>query len=85
MRLGLEMSRNAMTVRLAQDIGMEQVSRFAERVGVYDHLDPYLSMSLGAGEVTVWNMAASYAAFVNGRENKTEKQRNKITGTEKSK
>ncbi len=66
MRLGLEMSRNAMTVRLAQDIGMEQVSRFAERVGVYDHLDPYLSMSLGAGEVTVWNMAASYAAFVNG-------------------
>ena len=66
MRLGLELSRNAMTVRLAQDIGMEQVSSFAERVGLYDNLDPYLSMSLGAGEVSVWNMAASYAAFVNG-------------------
>ena len=66
MRLGLELSRNAMTVRMAQDIGMEQVSSFAERVGLYDHLDPYLSMSLGAGEVTVWDMAKSYAAFVNG-------------------
>ncbi len=66
MRLGLELSRNAMTVRLANDIGMPHVSEFAERIGLYDNLDPYLSMSLGAGEVTVWDMAKSYALLVNG-------------------
>lgn len=66
MRLGLELSRNAMTVRLAQDIGMQQVKHFAERVGLYDNLQPYLPMALGAGEVTVWDMAKAYASFVNG-------------------
>ena len=66
MRLGLEKSRNAMTVRLANDIGMEHVAEFSERIGLYDHLDPYLSMSLGAGEVTVFDMAKSYALLVNG-------------------
>ena len=66
MRIGLELSRNAMTVRLAQDIGMPQVARFVERLGLVDDLEPYLPMSLGAKDVTVWNMAKSYAAFVNG-------------------
>lgn len=66
LRLGLEKSRNAMTVRLANDIGMEQVKAFSERIGLYENLDPYLSMSLGAGEVTVWDMAKSYALLVNG-------------------
>ncbi len=66
MRLGLEKSRNMMTVRMAQDIGMEAVSDLAERVGVYDDLDPYLAMSLGAGETSPWNLAKGYAAFVNG-------------------
>lgn len=66
MRLGLEKSRNLMTVRLAQDIGMDAVSALAERVGVYDELDPYLAMSLGAGETSIWDLARGYAAFVNG-------------------
>lgn len=66
MRVGLEQSRNLMTVRMAQDIGMEKVSELSERMGVYKHLDPFLAMSLGAGETTVWDMAKSYAAFVNG-------------------
>ncbi|MAK62095.1 MAG: penicillin-binding protein [Ponticaulis sp.] len=66
MRVGLELSRNAMTVRLAQDIGMPQVARFVERLGLVNELEPYLPMSLGAKDVTVWNMAKSYAAFVNG-------------------
>ena len=66
MRLGLEKSRNAMTVRLANEIGMEQVVDFATRIGLYDELNPYLSMSLGAGEVTVWDIANSYASLVNG-------------------
>ncbi|MEL6567776.1 MAG: PBP1A family penicillin-binding protein [Pseudomonadota bacterium] len=66
MRLGLEKSRNLMTVRLAQDIGMEAVSEFGERVGIYDRLDPYLAMSLGAGEATMMDLAKGYAALVNG-------------------
>lgn len=66
MRLGLEKSRNAMTVRLANDIGMEHVSEFANRIGLYEDLPPYLSMALGAGEVSVWDMAQAYAALVNG-------------------
>lgn len=66
LRLGLEKSRNLMTVRLAQDIGMETVSELAGRMGVYDDLDPFLAMSLGAGETTMMRMAIGYAAFVNG-------------------
>lgn len=66
MRVGLEQSRNLMTVRMAQDIGMEPVSELAERMGVYNNLDPYLAMSLGAGETSLWDLAKGYAAFVNG-------------------
>ncbi|MEO0785721.1 MAG: PBP1A family penicillin-binding protein, partial [Pseudomonadota bacterium] len=66
MRLGLEKSRNLMTVRLAQDIGMEAVSEFGERLGIYDTLDPYLAMSLGAGETTLMDLAKGYATLVNG-------------------
>ncbi len=66
MRLGLEKSRNAMTVRLANDIGMEHVSDFGKRIGLYEDLPPFLSMALGAGEVSVWDMAQAYAIFVNG-------------------
>ena len=66
MRVGLEQSRNLMTVRMAQDIGMEPVSELAERMGLYNKLDPFLAMSLGAGETTVVDLAKGYAAFVNG-------------------
>ena len=66
MRVGLEQSRNLMTVRMAQDIGMESVSEVAERMGLYDKLEPYLAMSLGAGETPLIELAKGYAAFVNG-------------------
>ncbi|MEO0881925.1 MAG: penicillin-binding protein 1A [Pseudomonadota bacterium] len=66
MRVGLEQSRNLMTVRLARDIGMEPIVELAERMGAYDNLPPYTAMSLGAGETTLWDMARAYAAFVNG-------------------
>ena len=65
-RLGLEKSRNLMTVRMAQDIGMEAVTDLATRLGIYEELDPYLAMALGAGETSPWNMAKGYAALVNG-------------------
>ncbi|MGB0573109.1 MAG: penicillin-binding protein 1A [Alphaproteobacteria bacterium] len=66
MRLGIEKSRNLMTVRLAQTIGMEQVATYAERLKVVDHLPRQLSMSIGAGETTLMRLVAAYATVVNG-------------------
>jgi penicillin-binding protein 1A len=66
LRFGLEHSRNVMTVRLAQDIGMPMIADYAKRFGVYDNLPPYLSFALGAGETTVLRMTAAYSMFANG-------------------
>ncbi|HLH91679.1 MAG TPA: penicillin-binding protein 1A [Xanthobacteraceae bacterium] len=67
LRFGLEHSRNVMTVRLAQDIGMPLINDYAKRFGVYpDGLPPYLSFALGAGETTVLRMTAAYSMIANG-------------------
>ena len=66
LRVGLEKSRNLMTVRAAQDIGMERISEIGTRLGIYDSLDPYLAMALGAGESSIWRLARAYATLVNG-------------------
>ncbi|MGN6767496.1 MAG: penicillin-binding protein 1A, partial [Rhizobiaceae bacterium] len=66
LRLGIEKSRNLMTIRLAQDLGMNIVSEYAERFGVYDHLAPYLPMAIGSGETTVMRMVSAYAVMANG-------------------
>ncbi|UWQ97519.1 PBP1A family penicillin-binding protein [Rhodobacteraceae bacterium M385] len=68
LRTGIERSRNLMTVRLAQDVGMETVARYAERFGVYDEMQPFLANSLGAQETTLFRMVAAYAMFANGGE-----------------
>ncbi len=64
MRWGLEQSRNLMTVHIAADAGMENVTRTFERVGIGKY-DNYLSFALGAGETTVGKMVNAYAALVN--------------------
>ena len=66
MRVGVEQSRNLMTVRLAQEIGMEKVTEYARRFGVADRMQPFLSMSLGAGETTLLRLTAAYGMIVNG-------------------
>lgn len=66
LRRGLELSRNVMTVRLAQAIGMGNVVDLSKKMGVSDSLQPNLSVSLGAGETTPYRLTAAYAAFVNG-------------------
>jgi penicillin-binding protein 1A len=65
-RRGLELSLNAMTVRIADSIGMKKIVDTAIRAGVVDHMDPVLAMSLGAGETTPFRLTAAYSAFVNG-------------------
>ncbi|HET6389328.1 penicillin-binding protein 1A [Hyphomicrobium sp.] len=66
LRFGIEHSRNQMTARLAQDLGMPVITEYARRFGIYDDLLPVLSMSLGAGETTLLRMATAYCRLANG-------------------
>ena len=68
LRTGIEQSRNLMTVRIAQEIGMETVASYAERFGVYDPMNAFLANSLGAQETTLFKMVAAYSMFANGGE-----------------
>ncbi len=67
-RTGIEMSRNLMTVRMAQEIGMDTVARYAERFGVFDRAQTNLANALGSQETTLFRMVAAYAMFANGGE-----------------
>ncbi|HWY62536.1 MAG TPA: penicillin-binding protein 1A [Rhizomicrobium sp.] len=66
LRRGVEQSRNVMTVRLADDLGMDKVVPYPIRMGVYDKLPPLLANSLGAYETTLIRMVTGYSEFVNG-------------------
>ncbi|MEO9337012.1 penicillin-binding protein 1A [Mesorhizobium sp. SB112] len=66
LRAGIERSRNLMTVRLANDMGMPLVAEYAERFGVYDKMPPHIAMSLGSGETTVMRMVSAYSVMANG-------------------
>ncbi len=66
MRTGIEQSRNLMTVRIAQDVGMDTVAKYGERFGIYDKMPHLLSYSLGAGETTLYRMVTAYAELANG-------------------
>ncbi len=67
-RIGIEQSRNLMTIRIAQEVGMDTVAGYAERFGVYDRMNPVLAASLGSEETTLFKMVAAYAMFANGGE-----------------
>ncbi|KKJ78515.1 penicillin-binding protein [Kiloniella litopenaei] len=66
MRVGLEKSRNLMTVRLAQNVGMDKIVEYVRRFGIENNMKPVLSMSLGAGETSLLQMTTAYAMLVNG-------------------
>ena len=66
LRRGIELSRNLMTIRLAQAIGMDKVVQYPERFGAYDHLAPFLANSIGSAETTLLKQVTGYAVFVNG-------------------
>ena len=68
LRTGIEQSRNLMTIRLAQEVGMRTVGEYAEKFGVYERLQPVLANALGSQETTLFKMVAAYAMFANGGE-----------------
>ena len=66
LRLGIEKSRNAMTVRLANDIGMAPIMRTSKSFGIYDDPRPELAWALGAGETNLLRLATAYSMMING-------------------
>ena len=66
LRLGIEQSRNAMTVRLADDLGMLKIADLAQRLGVYDSMPRNLASALGSSETTLQRMVTAYSIFANG-------------------
>ncbi|MFK7839917.1 MAG: penicillin-binding protein 1A [Bdellovibrionales bacterium] len=66
MRVGVEKSRNLMTVRLADYLGMETISEYAEKFGITDNMPKLLANSLGASETTPLRLTAAYGMLVNG-------------------
>lgn len=68
LRTGIERSRNLMTIRLAQEVGMDIVADYAERFGVYNRMGQFLANALGSEETTLFKMVSAYAMFANGGE-----------------
>ncbi len=66
LRVGVERSRNIMTVRLLLEIGLEPVQQLTRTFGVYEEMELHYSMALGAGETTPMAMTNGYAMIVNG-------------------
>jgi penicillin-binding protein 1A len=66
LRMGLEKSRNLMTVRIAQDLGLKKIVHFSKQLGIYDNPSELLSISLGSAETTLLKLTSAYCSFVNG-------------------
>jgi penicillin-binding protein 1A len=66
LRVGLEKSRNLMTVRIAQNLGIDKVANFSKEIKIYDNPEKLLSISLGSEETTLLNLTSAYCTFVNG-------------------
>jgi len=66
LRVGLEKSRNLMTVRIAQNLGVDKLAKFSKELKIYDDPEELLSISLGSAETTLLNLTSAYSSFVNG-------------------
>jgi penicillin-binding protein 1A len=66
LRMGLEKSRNLMTVRIAQNLGLKKIVNFSKQLGIYDDPSELLSISLGSAETTLLKLTTAYSSFVNG-------------------
>ncbi len=66
LRVGLEKSRNLMTVRIAQNLGVEKIIDFSKALKIYDNPEELLSISLGSAETTLLKLTSAYSVFING-------------------
>jgi len=66
LRVGLEKSRNLMTVRIAQSLGIDKLADFSKELNIYSDPDELLSISLGSAETTLLNLTSAYSSFING-------------------
>jgi penicillin-binding protein 1A len=66
LRMGLEKSRNLMTIRIAKNLGLKKLANFSEQLGIYDNPSELLSTSLGSAETTLLKLTSAYCSFVNG-------------------
>ena len=66
LREGLEKSRNLMTVRISQDLGLKKIVDLSKRLGIYENPNELLSISLGSAETTLLKLTSAYCSFVNG-------------------
>ncbi len=65
-RTGIEKSRNLMTVRISQEIGIDKIVKFAKKLNIYENPEELLSISLGSAETTLLKLTSAYSSFVNG-------------------
>ncbi len=66
LRKGIEYSRNLMTVRIAQSLGLKKILKLSKDLEIYDEIPELLSVSLGSAETTLLNITSAYSTFVNG-------------------
>ncbi len=66
LRTGIEKSRNLMTVRIAQELGIDKIIKFSKKLNIYENPDELMSVSLGSAETTLINITSAYCSFLNG-------------------
>jgi penicillin-binding protein 1A len=66
LRRALEDSRNVPAVKMMDSLGPQQVIAYAKRLGLESKLDPYLSLALGAADLTLLDMTSAYSVYPNG-------------------
>jgi len=65
LRKGVEYSRNLMTVRIAQELGMKKILQLSKDLNIYNEIPELLSLSLGSAETTLLQITNAYSSFVN--------------------
>ena len=66
LRTGIEKSRNLMTVRIAQELGIDKIVNFSKKLNIYENPDELMSISLGSAETTLLQITSAYCSFLNG-------------------
>ena len=66
LRTGIEKSRNLMTVRIAQELGIKKITEFSKKLKIYENPEELMSISLGSAETTLLKLTSAYCSFLNG-------------------